>query len=130
MKKLIILLFLSSCLRTEDKSIHSKGIVAGFYEQKNTNTGAITKYTSIQDTSGKILSVLRKKCTDCLLNDSVKILYYDNSLIEDAGDKYEIDSCVKFARPSWKPEKYVVKHIVMDTTGRIFKEIDTTYIFK
>ena len=131
MKKLLILfLFLSSCLSQEDKAIHSKGIIAGFYEQKNAS-GVVTKYTSVQDTSGKIFSVLRKKCTDCLLNDSVKLVYYNNSLIEDSGDdKYEVDSCVKFSRPSWKAEKIVVKYISLDSLGRNFKEIDTTYFFK
>jgi hypothetical protein len=128
MKKLLIgLLLLSSCEFDQDKSIHSKGLVAGFFEVKS-QTGSLTTKISIQDTSGKVMFIPLSKCTDCLVNDSIRIIYHDNSLITDAGDKYEVDSCVKFYNATWKAEKVEKKLYFYDDSGRIVKIIDTIFV--
>ena len=125
----IILLFsllLVGCYNPVDKEIKSKGIVTGFFEVKGTNSSIIK--ATIQDTSGKIFFVAKKICEGCLINDSVKLLYHDNSLIEDGGDKFEVDSCVKFYNVTWKAEKYTKTLYFYDDSGRLIKKIDTTFI--
>ena len=62
-----------------------------------------------------------------MLNDSVAMVYHHISATDE--NEYEIDSCAKFSRPSWKAEKIVVKYIKLDSLGS-YKEIDTTYIYK
>jgi len=127
MKKWLIgLLFLSSC-DFEYNELHTKGIVAGFFETKNSNNSVVS-CMSIQDTSGKIFTVKRSKCPDCLMNDSVKLTYEDKSLIQDAGDKYEVDSCVKFYNATWKVEKYEKTLYFYDDSGRLIKKTDTTFV--
>ena len=124
MKKLLILLLLLSSCNYEDKVVHSKGIVAGFYEVKNAN-GVMAKYMSIQDTSSKILTTpIRDKY---LLNDSVYIVYH-TGLLDD--DKFELDSCVKFSTPSWKMDKIIKTKFIYDDSGRVVNRVDTILIFK
>ena len=125
MKKLLILLLLLSSCNYEDKVVHSKGIIAGFYEAKNTS-GVMAKYMSIQDTSGKILTTsIRDKY---LLNDSVYIVYH-TGLLDDV-DKFQLDSCVKFSTPIWKIDKIIKTKFVYVDSGRVVNRVDTTLIFK
>lgn len=128
MKKLLIaILIFSGCNISEDDGIKSKGVVTGFFETKNASNTTSIKM-SIQDTSGKIFFAPKKICATCLVGDSVKLRYHDISIIEDNGDKYEIDSCVKFSNSQWKPERYTKTLYFYDDSGRLIKKIDTTFI--
>lgn len=127
MKKILIFLLLTGCSYNPDKVISSKGIITGFYEVKGANNTTSVKAT-IQDTSGKVFFAPKKLCIGCLVGDSVKLVYHDNSLIEDNGDKYEVDSCVKFYNSTWKLDRYTKTLYFYDDSGRIIKKIDTTFI--
>lgn len=130
MRKLILLFLLSGCsLSNDDSGVKSKGIVSSIFESKGANNITSVKL-SIQDTSGKVFFISKKLCADCLVGDSVKIIYHDNSLIEDAGDKYDVDSCIKFVNNTWKVERYTKTLYFYDDSGRLYKKIDTTFVNK